>query len=77
VKVVFLGSFLKDIKKLRDAKIRRAVELAIVDVEQADTIDAVRSIKRLSGYQNYFRIRLGQWRIGVKIDGTVQPCILH
>jgi mRNA interferase RelE/StbE len=70
---VFLASFLKDIKNLRDAKLRHAIEQAIKDVEQSHSIDAVRTIKRLSGHRDYYRIRLGQWRLGLKVQGaTVQ-----
>jgi len=73
MKAVFLSSFLKDVKKLRDAGVRRSVQEAIQDVEQADAIDAIRSIKRLSGHRNYYRIRIGQWRIGLKFeDNSVQ-----
>ena len=67
----FLGSFLKDIKKLRDAKLQRSIEQAIHDVEEAETVDAIRSIKRLSGYQHYYRIRIGEWRIGLKVEDDV------
>lgn len=67
---VFLASFLKDIKKLRDPKLRNAIEQAIKDVEQSHSIDAVRAIKRLSGHSDYYRIRLGQWRLGLKVQGS-------
>jgi mRNA interferase RelE/StbE len=80
MKAVFLGSFLKDIKKLREPKLRRAIEQAILDVEQAKAIDAIRAIKRLSGHQNYHRIRIGEWRIGLKVqEGAVHfvRCLHH
>ena len=66
---VFLASFLSDVKKLRDAKVRRAVTEAIENVERADSIQDIRSLKRLSGFSGYYRLRVGDWRIGVTIDG--------
>jgi mRNA-degrading endonuclease RelE of RelBE toxin-antitoxin system len=69
MKSVFLASFLTDVKKLRDAKVRRAVTAAIENVEAAMSAADVRSLKRLSGQRDYFRIRLGDWRIGVHITG--------
>jgi hypothetical protein len=34
----FAGSFLSDVKKVREAKLRRAIAEAIQDVEAADSI---------------------------------------
>ena len=68
MKTIFLGSFLKDVKKLRNAKTQRAIVLSIENVERAGTIETIRSIKRLSGHRDYYRIRVGDWRIGLKID---------
>jgi len=67
MKSIFLGSFLSDVKKLRDGKVQRAVAGAIENVERVDTLQEIRSLKRLSGQSNYFRIRAGDWRIGIKI----------
>ncbi len=73
MKTVFLASFLKDVKKLRDSKVRRAVEGAIENVEAAKSVGEIKSIKRLSGHQNYYRIRIGDWRIGLKVEAdTIQ-----
>ena len=67
MKSIFLGSFLSDVKKLRDGKVQRAVAGAIENVERVDTLQEIRSLKRLSGQSNYFRIRVDDWRIGIKI----------
>jgi mRNA interferase RelE/StbE len=44
---------------------------AIADVERADSLQDVRSLKRLSGYRAYYRIRIGDWRIGVTMKKDV------
>ena len=64
---IYLQSFLRDVKKLRDQKIQRAVAAAIEDVDAANSISEIRSLKRLSGQTDYYRIRVGDWRIGLKI----------
>lgn len=69
MKTVFLTSFLRDVKKLRDAKVRasrcgrdrRGRRSSYPKLEQ------VSSLKRLSGQRDYFRIRIGDWRIGLLI----------
>jgi mRNA interferase RelE/StbE len=69
VKTAFLTSFLRDVKKLRDAKVRQAVAAAIAEVEEATTPEQISSLKRLSGQRDYSRIRIGDWRIGLLMRG--------
>jgi mRNA-degrading endonuclease RelE of RelBE toxin-antitoxin system len=66
----FLESFLKDVRKLRDAKVKRAVTSTIENVESADTLHEIRQLKRLSGYKDFYRIRIGDWRIGLKVSAS-------
>jgi mRNA interferase RelE/StbE len=68
VTVVFLDSFLRDVRKLRDATVRHAIAKAITGVERAAAVDGTRSLKRLSGHAHYYRIRIGDWRVGLKIE---------
>jgi len=68
MKTVFLGSFLKDVKKLKTASIRKQIEAAIVNVEAADSLSKVMQLKRLSGHQLYYRIRVGDYRIGLRVE---------
>ena len=70
MKSIFVASFLSDVKKLRDAKVQAAVRRAIENVEAAQSNDQIRSLKRLSGQRNSYRIRVGHWRIGIVIDGN-------
>jgi mRNA interferase RelE/StbE len=71
MKTVFLASFLRDVKRLRDGRVQRAVASAISNVELADSIDQIRGLKRLSGHGNYYRIRVGDWRLELMIRGDV------
>lgn len=65
----FLGSFLRDVKKLREARVRRDVAEAIRDVEDAPSLAQIPSLKRLSGHAAFYRIRIGDYRIGLKLEG--------
>ena len=69
MKTAFRGSFLTDVRKVRGRTLREAVARAIEEVEQAASIDEVRSVKRLSGHRDYYRIRIGDWRVGLKVEG--------
>lgn len=68
MKVQFKKSFLKELQKLRNKNLKSSIASCIVQVESAETIAQVKNIKKLSGYDDYYRIRIGDYRIGVKIE---------
>lgn len=63
--VEFKRSFAKDLKRLRSKALRAQLLTVIEQVEQAATLDEVANLKRLTGDGLYFRIRLGDYRIGL------------
>lgn len=48
------------------ANVQAVVRDLITDLENAKSINEINDCKKLSGFKNYFRIRLGQYRVGVK-----------
>jgi mRNA interferase RelE/StbE len=40
-------------------------------VEAATNVSQIKGLKKLSGYDAYYRIRVGDYRIGVKIENTL------
>jgi mRNA interferase RelE/StbE len=71
VKSLFLASFARDLKKVRDTAVRDQVRSAILRVEEAPDLGAVSGLKKLSGTGRYFRIRVGEYRIGLRIEGDI------
>lgn len=69
MKTSFTGSFLKDLRKLSDARIREQVRTVILSIEAAQDLHAVPGVKKLSGGGPYYRIRIGEYRIGLRIEG--------
>ena len=43
----------------------------IVQVESAKNVTLIKNIKKLSGYDVYYRIRVGDYRIGIKVENEV------
>jgi len=70
MKVIFRRSFLKDFRRV-DKSLGRRVEQVIEEVEQATSSQDIHNLKRLSGKGPYYRIRIGDYRIGLKMDGDV------
>lgn len=66
MEIAFKKSFLKSIKKLKDKSLKDDIFNAISSAEDADTLDEIPNIKKLTGYSVYYRIRIGDYRIGLK-----------
>jgi mRNA interferase RelE/StbE len=65
LKTEFKKSFLKDIEALGDPKIRKRIRKAITQAEEAPTLSQVENLKKLRGGEQYYRIRVGDYRIGL------------
>lgn len=68
MKVDFKKSFLKEIKKLRHKKLKDDIAACIIQVEGVANISQIKNLKKLTGYDIYYRIRIGDYRIGIKIE---------
>lgn len=71
----FTNSFLRDVRKLPDDAVRELVRAAIVSVESAPDVRAVPNLKKLSGAGSYYRIRIGDYRVGLRIEEDVATFI--
>ena len=69
MKTSFLSQFAKDIEKIRMQSVKDDIATAIEQVEQADSLSSVINLKKLKGFKTAYRIRIGNYRIGVFVDG--------
>jgi len=70
MKTVFKNTFLKSIQKIRSEQIKSEISRFIENVESSNTLRAINNLKKLKGYKNFYRIRIGTYRIGLKIEGN-------
>ena len=71
MQVAFLKKFSKDLDKISQPKDRKALLEVIKLVKEVNKIEDVPGVKKLSGFNDAFRIRSGNYRIGVFVDGKV------
>jgi len=71
MKVEFKKSFLKGLKKLKNKNLKNSIADYIIQVESAENTTHIKNLKKLSGYDVYYRIRVGDYRIGVKVENEV------
>jgi mRNA interferase RelE/StbE len=69
VKLEFRTSFAKDLNSVRDKATARRVRELIEEIEGAESLNEVSNIKKLKGRGNYYRIRMGDYRLGIALEG--------
>ncbi len=63
--LVYERSFLKDVKAIGDMSVKKKIETVLTDLREAQTIRDVKSVKKMKGHKNAYRIRIGDYRIGL------------
>ena len=71
MKIIFLRHFYKDLDKLRLRKVKDDVLLVIKNIESTNSISEIKNLKKLSGHKHAFRIKIGNYRIGVFIENNI------
>ena len=74
MEIKYRQSFLKDLKNLKGSSVyQRIYEIAFTTLPQAQNLQELSNIKAMQGYSNHYRIRVGDYRIGIEIsDNTVE-----
>lgn len=70
MKTFFRQSFLRDLKKVKDQAILARIHKVIARAEEAAGTEGIRELKKISGSADFYRIRVGDYRLGVAIEGT-------
>jgi mRNA interferase RelE/StbE len=68
MKTAFRKSFTRDLKKIKDQDVLDRVQEMIDEVEAADDFSAVSNLKKMAGTANYYRIRAGDYRVGLVLE---------
>ncbi len=72
MKTLYEKSFARDLKKIKDRRLLKQVQKMIAQVESAASLQDLQNVKKLEGYQTYYRIKVGEYRIGIEVlEGQV------
>jgi mRNA interferase RelE/StbE len=72
LKVLYAKNFLKDLAQVPNPDRERIEIWAFHELSKYETISSVGKIEKLQGFKNHFKIRFGNYRIGIHvIDNTV------
>ncbi|CAD6490181.1 MAG: Toxin RelE3 [Candidatus Argoarchaeum ethanivorans] len=61
-------TFLKDLVNLPSVYRERIEKLVFEEIPEFDNIFGTLDIKKMRGYRDYYRIRVGKYRIGCKVE---------
>jgi mRNA interferase RelE/StbE len=68
VRAEFKASFLKDISKIKNKNSLKRIREIIETLEKAEGLQDVSKLKKLKGSDNYYRIKFGEYRIGLFVQ---------
>jgi mRNA interferase RelE/StbE len=69
--VEFRKSFEKDLSKIRDVELLQRIKGVIEEVESLDSLTDLSNVKKLKAEGDYYRVRVGDYRIGLSVSGDV------
>ncbi len=77
--VIFQKGFLKDIKKIKDKKLKAKVLDAITYFQKINTFQEAKNVKKMKGYDVYYRYKIDKYRIGFAFrnDEIDMICFAH
>lgn len=71
MRVEFKESFIKDLKSVKDKSLLNRVKIMIEAIERADSLGEIAALKKLKGGGNYFRKRIGDYRVGIVLENDL------
>jgi mRNA interferase RelE/StbE len=79
MKIKFESKFSKDLRKIKDQKLLSQIKIVINECKLAQTLDDIKNLKKLKGYQSFYRIKIGDYRIGISMinDELIFTRFLH
>jgi mRNA interferase RelE/StbE len=63
-------SFEKDVSKIRDKKISDQLFKVLEDLTACKDLTQIAHLKKLKAGKNHFRIRVGDYRLGFKLESS-------
>lgn len=75
MKILIDKSFVKDVDKITDKKLLRNLNKLIIELESSNSLTELPNVKKIKGYDSFFRIRIGNYRLGLEEIGGNGICL--
>jgi mRNA interferase RelE/StbE len=70
MEIKFAKAFEKDLKAVNEKVVVLKVGALINELKAATSLTEIGSIKKLKGHKDCYRIRIGNYRLGVLVEGN-------
>lgn len=79
MKIEYRKKFLKELSKIHKMERLRIESFVFNELPKVNSIFELRNIEQMKGYPSYYKIRFGQYRIGIKVqdDRVILERALH
>ena len=68
MEILYAKKFSKDVDKIQtEASTKRSLLKVIEKIREAGSMGEINGIKKIEGYQNYYRVKAGEYRLGIKL----------
>lgn len=79
MRVYFEESFERDLRKVKNKGLLKTTKEVIDEMKKAGDLREIKNLKKLRGYERFYRIKVGNYRIGVEMakDKVIFVRLLH
>ncbi|MBI1767286.1 MAG: type II toxin-antitoxin system RelE/ParE family toxin [Bacteroidetes bacterium] len=70
MQVEFLAKFNRDLDRIHLKSVKSSIAETIDAVKTSNSITQISNIKKLKGFRSAYRIRIGEYRIGIFVEGS-------
>lgn len=71
MRIEFPDKFSCDLDKIHHKSVKKSTLKIIEQLERATSFSEISTIKKLTGFRSAYRIRIGDYRIGILVEGNV------
>ena len=73
MKIEYLKLFSKDLSKIKNEQLKQNLFELILELKRIEKFNEIPNLKKLTGHPEAYRIRMGNYRLGLFYDGnTIQ-----
>jgi mRNA interferase RelE/StbE len=68
MELLYAKRFSKDLDSIqKESKTRKALLKELETIKEAGSLGEIKGVKKIEGYQEFYRIRIGEYKLGIKI----------
>jgi mRNA interferase RelE/StbE len=64
-------SFQRDTRRIKDKYVLQRIANTVANIQRAKTLEEIKNLKKIQGTQSMYRIRIGDYRLGIIITDSI------